>query len=1187
MDIPDKEDLIFSRKLYSLLESIHEVIFEADDLDTILFISTGIKNITGFGPDHYIGRSLLDFISEKDYVSFTDGRMRQINGKRFSSHLKIKCHDGSLKRIKFSIYPFIVGSNKKGYSGVIEMVRDSDSVLQELEESGQLYKSFLEASPDMILITDLSGVIEYVSKNALKMIDKESDEELIGKNYLEFLDPSSRELAKSNISHMLFGHLRGAGEYKVIKNDGSYVYTEINGEIIRDRDGSPMHMIFIIRDISARKDVESKLYFQTRLQELLMNISNTYINLPIKDYDFAVNNSLKELGEFIGADRIYLFDYNFENLTCSNSHEWCSKGVSPEIENLQNVPLEDIPEWVNTHIKGDVMYIPDVYALEKGNNIRKILEPQGIKSLLTVPLMDEKDCIGFAGIDSVMEHHSFTNEEIMLLTVFAKMIVNVKKRHKTEIELFINKENYRNLFYDTPFAYLILKGDLVVECNRAAEKLFGLCKEEIIGKSPADISPEFQEEGVPSSVLAEDYIGDAYKKGHKNFEWIHSRANGTQFLSHIRINKIIYGGSDALLINIQDITAEREAENELKKFRTIADQSNYGAAITDLEGNLIYANKTFCSMHGYSLEETKSMNLIELHSKDQYNRVYRLLDQLKSERGFTAEEVWHKRKDGSVFPTIMSAQLIVNDRGVPMFMSASVIEITKLKKSEAEVRKLTLAIEQSPVSIIVTDLNGTITYVSPAFTNITGYSADEVLGKNPRILKSGKTPNTVYKNMWETISAGKQWNGEWINRRKNGEEYYEKISINPIFDETGMLINYLALKEDITTRKRSEQEILDLNQNLEQKVSERTRVLETFFSVALDMLCISELSTTKLIKVNKAWESILGFSVSELEGKPFLELVHPDDIESTVQATSKLAKNETIIGFNNRYRTKTGEYRIIEWHSVAVGSIIYAAARDITERMIFEQSLQDSILKEKELGDMKSRFVSMASHEFRTPLASVLLSCETMLNYWKKMDEQQIIQRLNNIKDQVKHLSGVVSNVLQVSKIQEGRLSFNPKSEDIIDLIKSALREFNDDPGLVNKIVLNTLYDTLYFYFDKLLLKQVFQNIISNAVKYSQPEPKISVTLSVRSNTIKIVVKDNGIGIDEEDLTHLFEPFFRSKEVSQIEGNGLGLSIVKESVKLHGGEINVKSKIGSGSEFEITLPKYQHINGYEQKNTGN
>lgn len=181
----------------------------------------------------------------------------------------------------------------------------------------------------------------------------------------------------------------------------------------------------------------------------------------------------------------------------------------------------------------------------------------------------------------------------------------------------------------------------------------------------------------------------------------------------------------------------------------------------------------------------------------------------------------------------------------------------------------------------------------------------------------------------------------------------------------------------------------------------------------------------------------------------------------------------------------------------------------------------------------------------------------------------------------------MVSNVLQVSKIQEGRLSFNPKSEDIIDLIKSALREFNDDPGLVNKIVLNTLYDTLYFYFDKLLLKQVFQNTISNAVKYSQPEPKISVTLSVRSNTIKIVVKDNGIGIDEEDLTHLFEPFFRSKEVSQIEGNGLGLSIVKESVKLHGGEINVKSKIGSGSEFEITLPKYQHINGYEQKNTGN
>jgi len=130
--------------------------------------------------------------------------------------------------------------------------------------------------------------------------------------------------------------------------------------------------------------------------------------------------------------------------------------------------------------------------------------------------------------------------------------------------------------------------------------------------------------------------------------------------------------------------------------------------------------------------------------------------------------------------------------------------ITKRKIQESEIRKLSLAVEQSPVSVVITDLNANMEYVNPAFTKATGYSVEELIGQNTSMLKSGKTDLAVYKNLWKTIGQGKTWFGEWINKRKNGEFYWESISITPIHDETGNITNYLGIKQDITARKKAE-----------------------------------------------------------------------------------------------------------------------------------------------------------------------------------------------------------------------------------------------------------------------------------------------------------------------------------------------------------------------------------------------
>lgn len=1313
------------------------------------------------------------------------------------------------------------------------------------------------------------------------------------------------------------------------------------------------------------KQTEENLRFQTKLQELLMEISNTYINLPIEQFDEKINISLKELGEFVNADRFYIFDYDFVKQTCTNTHEWCAKDIEPQIEYLQNVPLAEIPEWVNTHVKGDIMYIYDVASLNYEERLRQILELQGIKSLLTVPLMQENGCIGFVGFDSVKVNHEYSAEEVNLLKIFAKMIVNVKSRHKADSELLetnrklnflmnnlrgvafrcvnndswtmdfisegvkeltgfnsedfiLNKtrdfnsiiheedrqkvreeiqtcisaktpytveyriicadsslkwvwekgqgiynedelialegfitditdlkkadfklkqseENYKNIFYNSPYGYLIISDGKFIDCNITAQKIIGGNKEQIIKSSPSDLAPEFQPNGRNSKEYAKELDDYALSYGDLNFDWVHKRFDGSETLTNITLTKITYEDREAILTTWKDITKSREAENQLRKlsmaveqspvsivitdldgnieyinpkacettgysyeelsgknpkilksgetddkeysnlwdnittgkvwkgilhnkrkdgglywesstiapitdekgkiinflaikedithkrqieqalinsekrlsqiiensqtviwevdtsglytylsplssivygyspeeligkkyfydvypddlkdefkneglkiitsgknlvnfenpifkkdgsliwvttngtpvyengiikgylgadqditarklaqdellkFRTISDQANYGTAIADFNGILIYVNDAFSRMHGYEAGELLGKPLTCVHSQNQQSRVKELLNLMKKNGGFNALEVGHMKKDGTEFPTLMSTKTIFNNQNVPLYYSATVIDTTQLKKNEAEIKKLSLAVEQSPVAILVTDLDSNIIYISPAFTRITGYTWEDIIGKKTNILKSGKTDASTYEELWETIKSGKTWYGEWMNKKKDKSIYWEKVSVNPITDESGAIINYMAIKEDITNRKDYESEILDLNINLERKIQIRTEELEEinkalltkteelekFFSVALDLLCIAN-NEGYFIKVNKAWEQLLGFSVKEIEGSKFLDYIHPDDINNTYDIMTVLDNNETVRGFTNRYRTKSGEYRNIEWHSVEVNNLIYAAARDVTERVEFEKSLTESIEKEKELNELKSRFVSMASHEFRTPLASVMMSCETLISYWKRLDGEQIEAKLLNIKEQVKHLGGIVNNVMQVTKIQEGKIAFNPIEIDFVQLSRKIVTDFNSVSNLKNSITYKSDFETIPMTLDRSLMVQVLHNLISNAIKYSQPDPIIDIELKSDEVNIILSINDNGIGIPESDKNHLFEPFFRAGNVKNIEGNGLGLSIVKESIELHGGKISFYSNQNKGSEFKVYLPK--------------
>jgi PAS domain S-box-containing protein len=193
------------------------------------------------------------------------------------------------------------------------------------------------------------------------------------------------------------------------------------------------------RDITERKKVEDTLAYQSALQKILMDISSQYINIPLSEIGTTITRSLEELGRFVNADRTYIFEYDWQKQVCNNTHEWCEVGISPQIQELQNVPLSAIPQWIKAHQKGLTMNIPDVLALPADSELRKILEPQEIKSLITIPMMAGDICMGFVGFDSVKKHHTYSEKEEVLLSVFSQMLVNVKQKVALENNLIEEK----------------------------------------------------------------------------------------------------------------------------------------------------------------------------------------------------------------------------------------------------------------------------------------------------------------------------------------------------------------------------------------------------------------------------------------------------------------------------------------------------------------------------------------------------------------------------------------------------------------------------------------------------------------------------------------------------------------------------------------------------------------------------
>jgi len=313
---------------------------------------------------------------------------------------------------------------------------------------------------------------------------------------------------------------------------------------------------------------------QLKLQEILIEIASDYINVDEAQVDSVIQASLEKMCRFVNADRSYIFDYDFIAETTSNTYEWCNDGVEPEIQNLQDVPMELFPQWISEHQKGRPFYVPDVLALDADGSeggLRSILEPQGIKSLIAIPLLKGKDLFGFVGFDSVREYHIYSDKEQQLLHLFGQMLINIRMRRRWENTLRIQEEKYRNILANMNLGLLeVDPDDNILFANQSFCDMSGYLLEEMKGQKAAEMFVPEEKRSIiyDKNSIREKNISDGYelqildKHGNRHWWYVSGGPNYD--------DKGNFIGSIGIHL---DITQQKKLELELAGAKIVAEQA--------------------------------------------------------------------------------------------------------------------------------------------------------------------------------------------------------------------------------------------------------------------------------------------------------------------------------------------------------------------------------------------------------------------------------------------------------------------------------------------------------------------------------------------------------------------------------------------------------------------------------------
>jgi two-component system, sensor histidine kinase and response regulator len=483
-------------------------------------------------------------------------------------------------------------------------------------------------------------------------------------------------------------------------------------------------------------------------------------------------------------------------------------------------------------------------------------------------------------------------------------------------------------------------------------------------------------------------------------------------------------------------------------------------------------------------------------------------------------------------------------------------------------------VEQSPSSIVVTDTTGHILYVNPAFERQTGYTAAEATGQNPRILNARTQGPEIYEAMWKTISSGREWSGRLQNRRKDGSLYWEKAVLGPIFDTEGHIIQYIAVKEDITALTEAE---------------ERNRWLGALLRTSPDICAVRDLSD-HLIAINDAYLQFSGkASEREVLGRTDAEVfgLEPDagalrSFNAGLRAARALPpggvhQEEVELFYPDHdpfiFRCSFIPIHDEGGHLLATASI----ARDVSHDRRQTKALEAALERAWEASKAKTIFLGTVSHELRTPLNAIIGHAATLTaNPTLTMETRlsvEWIQRSGEL------LLSQIEGLLQYTRLQAGETRIAAERFALLECFTDAIR-FHRETASSSGLTLSHAFDPLLpasVVGDPIKLRRILNNLVSNALKFTD-EGTVHVAArhlaTPAGDWLRIEVADTGIGIAADALERIFHPFFQvdGTDTRRHGGAGLGLSITRGLAHALGGRIQVESEVGQGTRFTVELP---------------
>jgi len=630
------------------------------------------------------------------------------------------------------------------------------------------------------------------------------------------------------------------------------------------------------------------------------------------------------------------------------------------------------------------------------------------------------------------------------------------------------------------------------------------------------------------------------------------------------------------------LAVELEQKRTAARLGMVMQEARDVILVLDESLRIIEANEQALAVYGWSREELLGMPVRDLRAAEATSDFTHVSQSVTAGTGATFETE-HRRKDGSTLPVEVSARMVEGD-GQKQVLSI-IRDITERRRAEAELRaseeRYRLIAENTSDVIWLYDFaQDGFTYVSASSSSLLGYAPEALVGtKLTSTLtdESAAKAGELLRDLLAEIRPGAPAHHivvELDQRRKDGSTVPTEVVASVMPDPAGGARHILGITRDITERRRAREALEKFNTQLEQRVEQRTSEIQALLDAIPDTVLLCDEQGAVVFAHSIRYPGIAGLVTGEAvaDRRPELD-VAIREIVRDMHALS-LGGSQTVVKEYER-PLEAGKTAWLEARAAPMpqGRVL-VFLREISERKRHELGVLANLARERQLSEMKSQFISVASHEFRTPLAAAVGTLELIERHAAKLTEAKRTELISRIQRSLGRLTEIMDDVLQLSRADSGRVKATRINADLVRLAQDILREVESGDGQKHRFVFESGAGVGTVPVDTKLTNHILSNLVGNAVRYSPAGTTVTVKLRIDETAFTFLVIDEGIGIPEAEREHVFEPFARGSNVGQISGTGLGLNIVKRYTELMGGTIELLPA-ERGTTFSVRIPLTQ------------